>query len=198
MGHRAVSRNIKEEHMLTKRFHPIVLSRTIIVAMLLLFPAVGSAQVVRPLKTAVIKSSTGLCAKGQLCHKDQAGTWIPSTKVGIVGVSISEQTDVTLYVDIEVSTKPMMYQCGAGGAEDAIGCIFRTKYVGPGLFDYGATSGSTYVGSNITNTNITFPAGYGIVVKAGVPVYVHLDVINHSLIDITVDQDAWIYYIPLR
>jgi hypothetical protein len=48
-----------------------------------------------------------------------------------------------------------------------------------------------------TNTNITFPTGYGIAVNAGVPVYVHLDVRNESLIDIQVDQDAWIYYVPL-
>jgi len=160
-------------------------------------PAAGWAEPLAPLKplsTAVIKGTTGLCRRGATCHKDKAGVWVPKTKVGIVSVSIAEQADVDLYVDIEVSTKPEMYQCNE---KDATGCVFRTKYAGPGLYDYGATSGSTYLGSNVTNTNISFPSGYGIIVPAGVPVYVHLDVINSSLIDLKVDQDAWLYYTPL-
>ena len=148
----------------------------------------------KPLRTAVIKASAGLCTKGTTCHRNKAGVWTPKTKVGIVAVSIPEQADVDLYVDVEISTRPEMYQCNEN---DADGCVFRMKYVGPGLYDYGAKSGSTYLGSNVTNTNLTFPSGYGIVVPAGVPVYVHLDVINGSLIDLSLDQDAWIYYTPL-
>lgn len=152
------------------------------------------APPVTPLRTAVIKAATGLCGRGQICHVDRAGAWVPQTKVGIVAVSIAEQADVDLYVDAEISTKPEMYQCNA---EDATGCVFRAKYAGPGLYDYGATSGSTYLGSNVTTTNIAFPAGTAIVVEAGTPVYLHLDVINGSLIDLSVDQDAWVYFTPL-
>jgi hypothetical protein len=161
------------------------------------WPAAARAQSTpapKPLKTAVIKSTTGLCGRGATCHKDKAGVWVPSTRVGILSASIAEQADVDVYADIEISTKPEMYQCNG---EDANGCIFRAKYAGPGLFDYAAKSGSTYLGSNVTNTNITFPAGYAIIVPAGVPIYVHLDVINSSLIDLKVDQDAWLYYTPL-
>ena len=153
-----------------------------------------SPESLKPLRTAVIKATTGLCRKGATCHKDKAGVFVPKTKIGIVSASIPEQADVDLYVDLEISTKPEMYQCNE---EDATGCVFRTKYAGPGLYDYGATSGSTYLGSNITNTNITFPSGYAIVVPAGTPIFLHLDVINSSLIDLKVDQDAWLYYTPL-
>jgi len=149
---------------------------------------------IRPLSTAVIKATTGLCGRGQTCHVDRAGVWVPKTRVGIVAASIAEQADVDLYVDAEISTKPEMYQCHG---EDSQGCVFRAKYAGPGLYDYGAGSGSTYLGSNVTTTNITFPSGYAIVVEAGTPVYLHLDVINGSLIDLKVDQDAWLYFTPL-
>lgn len=168
-----------------------------LLALLLFLPAVGSAQSpapVRPLGTAVIKATTGLCRRGAICHKDRAGVWTPKTKVGIVAVSIAEQADVDLYVDAEISTKPEMYQCNE---TDATGCVFRAKYAGPGLYDYAATSGSTYLGSNVTTTNLAFPSGYAIVVPAGAPVYLHLDVRNGSLIDLAVDQDAWIYFTPL-
>jgi hypothetical protein len=151
-------------------------------------------QPIKPLSTAVIKATAGLCLKGKTCHKDKAGLWVPKTKVAILAVSIAEQVDVDAYVDVEVSTKPEMYQCND---LDATGCIFRIKYSGPGLFSYGATSGNTYIGSNITSTNISFPPGYAIIVPTGTPVYVHLDVINESLIDLHIDQDAWIYYSPL-
>jgi hypothetical protein len=170
----------------------------LLLAGLLALPAAGSAESapaeLKPLRTAVIKASTGLCGRGRTCHVDRAGVFVPKTAVGIVSVSIPEQADVDLYVDIEISTKPEMYQCNEA---DATGCVFRVKYAGPGLYDYGATSGSTYLGSNVTTTNLSFPAGYGIVVPAGTPIYVHLDVINGSLIDLKVDQDAWIYYTPL-
>jgi hypothetical protein len=153
-------------------------------------PALAAKKVkVRPLSVMVMKSTTGLCASGQICHVDQAASWTAEGDVAIVAVSAPEQTDVDLYVDIEISTAPVMYQ--------TTGHIFRAKYVGPGLFDYGASAGNTYLGSNITNTNIVFPSGYGIVVRAGTPVYVHLDVRNQSLIDVTVDQDCYLYYVEL-
>jgi len=158
------------------------------------YPA-RAATAIQPLGTAVIKSTTGLCLRGKTCHVDKAGVWIPDRDVAIVAASIAEQADVALYVDIEISTKPEMYQCNEA---DASGCIFRMKYSGPGLYVYGATSGNTYLGSNITTTSITFPAGTGIVVKKGVPVYIHLDVRNGSLIDLKVDQDAWLYYVPVN
>jgi hypothetical protein len=154
----------------------------------------GCASGPRPLETAVIKATTGMCLRDKTCHVDRAGTWIPKTRVAIVAASIAEQADVDVYVDAEISTKPEMYQCNDA---DARGCIFRMKYSGPGLYDYGASSGSTYLGSNVTNSNISFPAGTAIVVPAGVPVYLHLDVINGSLIDLEVDQDAWLYFLPL-
>jgi hypothetical protein len=169
-------------------------SRRLALAALVGMALAGCAQRMQPLETAVIKATTGLCPRGQTCHVDRAGAWVPRTRVGIVAASIAEQADVDLYVDAEISTKPEMYQCYQ---EDASGCVFRAKYSGPGLYDYGASSGSTYLGSNVTTTNITFPAGTAIVVPAGVPVYLHLDVINSSLIDLKVDQDAWLYFVPL-
>ena len=147
-----------------------------------------AAAPIQPLSVAVIKSTTGMCRSGQICHKGQAGVWVPPTDVAIVAVSIPEQTDVDLYVDIEISTAPEMYL--------PTGHIFRVKYAGPGLFDYGATSGNTFLGSNLTTTNISFPSGTGIVVPAGTPVYVHLDARNGSLVDVVVDQDAYLYYLP--
>jgi hypothetical protein len=152
-----------------------------------------AAPAIQPISTAVIKATTGLCLRGKTCHVDKAGVWTPERDVAIVAASVAEQVDVALYVDIEISTKPEMYQCNETNAG---GCIFRVKYSGPGLYVYDANSGNTYLGSNVTNTNITFPAGTGIVVKKGVPVYVHLDVRNGSLIDLKVDQDAWLYYVP--
>ncbi len=169
----------------------------LLLAALLSLPAASSAESLAPLKplqTAVIKASTGLCEKGRTCHRDRAGVWVPKQKIGIVSVSIAEQVDVDVYVDVEISTKPEMYQCSE---VDATGCVFRMKYVGPGLYDYGASSGSTYLGSNVTSSNLSFPSGYAIIVPAGTPIYVHLDVVNGSLIDLKVDQDAWLYFTPL-
>jgi hypothetical protein len=156
--------------------------------------AAPPAPPIQPLHTAVIKATTGLCHRGTTCHKDRAGVWTPNTRVAILAVSVAEQADIDLYTDLEVSTRPEMYQCHGS---DAQGCIFRAKYAGPGLFDYGSKSGSTYLGSNITTTALSFPTGYGIVINAGTPIYIHLDVRNGSLIDLSVDQDAWLYYVPL-
>jgi hypothetical protein len=144
----------------------------------------------KPLSVAVIKATTGSCASGRTCHVARAGSWTPAQKVAIVAVSVPEQTDVDLYADIEISTAPEMYL--------TTGHIFRAKYAGPGLFDYGASSGNTYLGSNVTSTNISFPSGYGIVVAAGTPVYVHLDVHNQSLIDVSFDQDCYLYYVAVE
>jgi hypothetical protein len=160
----------------------------------LLAPAAAPAQV-KPLSTAVIKSTTNMCMKGKTCHRDQAGVWVAPTKLAILAVSIAEQTDLALYVDIEVSTRPQMYMCSGS---DSNGCIARAKYAGPGLYSYGANSGSTYLGSNITTTYMAFPEGYGIVVEKGTPIYVHLDARNGSLIDVVIDQDAWLYYVPVK
>ena len=168
--------------------------RWILLVLALLWPA-GIAAQVKPLSTAVIKSSTGMCLKGKTCHKGQAGVWVPPTKIAILAVSLAEQTDIDVYVDIEVSTRPQMYMCAGN---DSNGCIARAKYSGPGLFSYGASSGSTYLGSNITTTFQAFPAGYGIIVEKGTPIYVHLDARNDSLIDVVVDQDAWLYYVPVK
>jgi hypothetical protein len=162
---------------------------------LLLAAPLAAAPEIQPIHTAVIRATTGLCLRGAICHVDKAGVWVPKTKVAIVSVSAAEQADVALYVDLEIATRPEMYQCADS---DATGCIFRMKYAGPGLFVYGAERGNTYLGSNITTTNLTFPTGYGIVVPAGTPIYVHLDVRNQSLIDLKVDQDAWLYYVPME
>lgn len=164
--------------------------------LVLLLAASGTpAEPIKELSVAVIKGSAGMCLRGtKVCHKDQAGVWVPPTRIAILAVSLAEQVDVDLYVDFEVSTKPAMYMCAGS---DSKGCIARAKYAGPGLFDYGAKSGNTYIGSNVTTTHIMFPDGYGIIVDKGVPIYIHLDVINESLIDMKVDQDAWIYYAPV-
>ncbi len=180
--------------LMQNRTTPQAAQRILLAALMPLgLATIASAGDIQPLKTAVIKATTGLCHRGETCHVDRAGVWTPSIAVAILGASVAEQADIALYTDLEVSTRPEMYQCNGGEAQ---GCIFRMKYAGPGLLDYGATSGSTYVGSNITNTSITFPTGYGIVIPAGTPIYVHLDVRNTSLIDLKVDQDAWLYYVP--
>ena len=170
-------------------------SHTLILAFAVLFCAsAAAAEAVKPLSTAVIKSTTNMCLKGKTCHRAQAGVWVPPTKIAILAVSIAEQTDIDVYLDIEVSTRPQMYMCAGN---DSKGCIARAKYSGPGLFSYGSTQGSTYLGSNITTTYMAFPAGYGIIVEKGTPIYVHLDARNDSLIDVVVDQDAWLYYVPV-
>lgn len=177
--------------------HPAPIKRQLLLPLLLAITACSNSAApppIQPLSTAVIRSTTGLCMRGAICHVDRAGVWVPKTRVAIVSVLAAEQADVALYVDLEVSTRPEMYQCAD---TEGSGCIFRMKYMGPALFDYGATKGNTYLGSNITDTSLTFPSGYGIVVPAGTPVYIHLDVRNQSLIDLKVDQDAWIYYVPL-
>jgi len=76
-----------------------------------------------------------------------------------------------------------------------VGHIFRVKYAGPGILQNPPCEAS-FLGSNITTTNITFPSGYGISVAAGTPVYVHLDIKNWSPYEINpMAQDAYIYYV---
>lgn len=142
------------------------------------------------LETHVIKAcSTCVLPAAPACdsvkrHWDRAGSWLPYGAIFIHGVRIAENTEITLYVDIEVSTKPVMYE------EQ----IFRVKYAGPGILRNPPCPVS-YVGSNITNTQMFLPAGTGIYIPAGVPVYVHMDVINWSPVDVyPMAQDVVIYF----
>ncbi len=112
--------------------------------------------------------------------------WVPSENIKIQAVSIPEQTEISIYTDIEVSTAPEMYLPD--------GHIFRVKYAGPGILRNPACSES-FTGSNITTTNIVFPPGYWIEVKAGQTVYVHMDVKNWSPYQIDhMTQDIYVYY----
>ena len=118
-------------------------------------------------------------------HKDQAAIWVPDMDVRIHSVSIPEQSEITLYTDIEVSTAPEMYL--------PEGHIFRVKYAGPAIQREPACE-VTFAGSNITNTNINF-APHWIKVKAGTPIYVHMDVINWTPYTINpMTQDVYLYY----
>lgn len=119
-------------------------------------------------------------------HWDQAATWVPEKPIRIRAVNIPEQSEISIYADIEVSTAAQMYLTD--------GHIFRAKYAGPGILRNPACDRS-FVGSNVTTTNMVFPNGYWIEVAAGRPVYVHLDVINWSPFDIEpMTQDVYIYY----
>src|SRR5207244_11997157 len=110
-------------------------------------------------------------------YQDRAGTWSPTKNIRIHAVSIPEQSDIAIYTDIEVTTAPTMYL--------PEGHIFRVKYAGPGILrDPPCPRAPAYVGSNITTTNITFPSGWWISVRAGTPVYVHMDVKNWSPLQI--------------
>jgi hypothetical protein len=136
------------------------------------FSAQGLAQSseVIALETHVIKAcSTCALPAAPACdsvkrHWDKAGSWLPNRAVFIHGVSIAENTEITLYVDIEVSTAPFMYL--------DFGHIFRMKYAGPGILRNPPCPVS-YVGSNITSTQKVLPAGTGIYIPSGVPVYIH-------------------------
>jgi hypothetical protein len=151
-----------------------------LLALALVCPSAATAQV-KPLSTAVIKSSTGMCLKGKTCHKGQAGVWVPQTKIAILAVSLAEQTDIDVYVDIEVSTRPQMYMCAGN---DSNGCIARAKYSGPGPVQLRRDLGQHLPRLEHHHTFQAFPAGYGIIVDKGTPIYVHLDARNDSLIDV--------------
>ncbi len=141
-------------------------------------------QVVKAGETFVVPAAPE-CNSSKV-HLDRAGTWVPERAIRIVAVSIPEQSEISLYTDIEVSTAPEMYL--------PEGHIFRVKYAGP-MISRNPSCPVEFHGSNITTTNITFPQGSYIRVKAGQPVYVHLDVINWT--PYTIDpftQDVYIYY----
>jgi len=123
-------------------------------------------------------------------HRDQAAKWIPKRSIRIHAVNIPEQTEVSIYTDIEVSTSPQMYLLK--------GHIFRAKYAGPGIFR-NPPCPQSFSGSNITTTNIVFPSDHWIKVTAGTPIYVHMDVKNWSPFEINpMAQDIYIYYTELR
>lgn len=89
-------------------------------------------------------ATSGSCLRGRTCHGDCASAWVLQTRVGIVAASIAEQADVDLYVDAEISTRPEMARDAPVQRNDASGRLFRARHAGPGLFDYGAASGSTH------------------------------------------------------
>lgn len=121
-------------------------------------------------------------------HWDQATTWVPDKTIRIHAVNIPEQSEVAIYTDIEVSTALKMYSLD--------GHVFRAKYAGPGILRLGnVTCENTFLGSNITDTNIVFPSNHWIRVEAGTPIYVHMDVINWTPYTIhPMTQDVYIYY----
>lgn len=142
-------------------------------------------KVLKACETCTLPEAPGPCQSSKQ-HWDQAATWIPEMNIRIHAVSIPEQTEVSIYTDIEVSTAPQMY------LQD--GHIFRVKYAGPGLLRDPPCE-SSFLGSNITTTNIVFPSGYWISVKKDVPIYVHMDVINWTPFEINpMTQDVYIYY----
>ena len=119
-------------------------------------------------------------------HLDGAAAWKVPGEIRIHAVSIPEQSEVALYTDIEVSTATEMYM--------EQGHIFRMKYAGPSL-RRNPPSPVSFSGSNITTTNIVFPAGLSIPIRAGEVIQVHLDVINHSPYEIfPMTQDVYLYY----
>ncbi len=155
---------------------------------------VASPQTVWPqaLRTKVLKACPA-CelppaapCESEKMHRDRAASWTLDRPIRIHAVSIPEQSEVTLYTDIEVSTAAEMY------LEE--GHIFRVKYAGPGIL-LSTPCQRSFVGSNVTTTNITFPQGTGIDLAAGTVVYVHMDVINWTPFTIKpMTQDVYIYY----
>lgn len=142
-------------------------------------------QVIKGCENCVLPAAPAACQSSS-SHWDKAGVWIPQRNVRIQAVSIPEQTEVSIYTDIEVSTAPAMYLPD--------GHIFRVKYAGPGILR-DPPCPESFVGSNVTTTNITFPSGSWILVRAGQPVYVHMDVKNWSPFQVDhMTQDVYIYY----
>jgi hypothetical protein len=151
-------------------------------------PVGGSLKVMvlKACQTCTLPAAPAPCQSTHF-HQDQAAAWTPGTPIRIVAASIPEQTEISIYTDIEISTSPQMYMTA--------GHIFRTKYAGPGVLQSPPCSAS-YAGSNITTTNIAFPSGYGIDIAAGTPIYVHMDIINWSPISIyPMAQDSYLYYV---
>lgn len=171
------------------RTSPPPLRRVVTLLALALSPTLVAAT---ELKVKVLKACPACslpaaepCASVKF-HQDRAAMWKPTKTIRIHAVNIPEQSEVTLYTDIEVSTAPEMYLLQ--------GHIFRAKYAGPGILRNPACDIS-FAGSNITTTNIVFPAGYWITVPAQTPIYVHMDVINWTPYAISpMTQDVYIYY----
>lgn len=146
----------------------------------------------RDIHVKVIKAETSLRLPSETdgtpgkVHMDRAGEWLVEKDVRVHAVSIPEQSEISIYADIEVSTSPEMYL--------EKGHIFRAKYAGPAI-QGGPEAGPRFAGSNITNTNIVFPSGTSIGLKAEQRVFVHLDLINHSPFVIEpMTQDVYVYY----
>lgn len=145
-------------------------------------------KVLKACPDCVLEAAPAPCQSSSL-HVDRSATWVPETAIRIQAVSIPEQTEVAIYTDIEVSTAPEMYL--------PEGHIFRVKYAGPGVLQ-AEPCAESFLGSNITTTNIVFPAGYAIRVEEGTPVYVHLDIKNRSSYHIDhMTQDVYVYYTEL-
>lgn len=166
----------------------------LVVAACIAFASSGAPLEARGMKVKVLKA----CENCQLppapapCqsasrHWDRAATWVPDRNIQIVAVSIPEQSEISIYTDIEVSTAPEMYLPD--------GHIFRVKYAGPGILR-DPPCPESFTGSNITTTNIVFPSGFSIDVRANTPIYVHMDVKNWSPFQIDhMTQDVYIYYV---
>jgi hypothetical protein len=142
-------------------------------------------KVLKACETCVLEAAPAPCQSSYL-HVDRAATWVPEGTVRIQAVSIPEQTEVAIYTDIEVSTAAEMYL--------PEGHIFRVKYAGPGVLR-AEPCAESFLGSNITTTNIVFPAGFAIEVAAGTPIYVHVDIKNWTSYRIEpMTQDVYVYY----
>ena len=147
----------------------------------------------KSLHTKVIKAGFGfniLAAKrnkqvNEIRHK--AGEWIPDRDIRIMHILIAEQSEIALYVDIEISLNPRMLRA------DEDEQLFRYKYAGPAV-QWHPPLRAQYAGSNTTNSVISLAPGF--VVKRGTPIYVHLNVINWSHIGINgMMQDVLLYFL---
>jgi hypothetical protein len=119
-------------------------------------------------------------------HLDKAAEWVVPQAIRIHSVSIPEQSEVSIYADIEVSKAQEMYM--------EKGHIFRVKYAGPSIQRH-PPAAVYFSGSNITTTNIVFPRGISIPISHGESIFVHLDIVNHSPYDVDpMAQDVYLYY----
>src|SRR4051812_45289350 len=94
-----------------------------VLLVLLLAPAPAAAG---ELKVKVLKACPSCtvpaaekCASAKF-HRDRAASWTPDKTVRIHAVNIPEQSEVSVYTDIEISTASEMYLLQ--------GHIFRGKY----------------------------------------------------------------------
>ncbi|MDO8515916.1 MAG: hypothetical protein Q7S28_01555 [bacterium] len=145
------------------------------------------------LHTKVIKAGIGCdipkASRGKSVHRTwhKAGVWIPDHDIRILHILVAEQSEIALYVDIEISLHPHMLR------SDQDEQLFRYKYAGPAV-QWDPPYRAQYSGSNVTNGIINLAPG--IVIEAGTPIYVHLDVINWSHIGVNgMIQDVTLYYL---